>query len=278
VTGRTNIIIAISAIVVFAAIVGFFITLDVSPQIAYARLFIDAGLVIGLIAVIMAFYKEKTFSTDSLVLALRSIKNGQYKTRVTNDNGPLHDIAQGINDLATVLEENQTKQEEIKRSLREELLPSLKQKEGGLPEHSFHPELGPVRTLLPKMDRPLKDISYSRDISPIPIATKPPTLSETKLNNTLIASNPPKLGQQKDIGLDPDYQEQNLNELYEKFISAQKSSNIEQIEYSLFLKTLERTKEELKSSYKCHDILFDVVKESDQVALQPKIVREPPRV
>lgn len=274
-TGRRNIIIAVSAIVVFAAIVGFFITLDVSPQIAYARLFIDAGLVIGLIAVVMAFYRERSLPTDAVLQGLRSLKNAQFKTRLTSDGGPLTEIITTINELASVLEEQQQKQEEIKRNLREELLPGLKQKEGLPLDHSYHPELGPVLAVTPLKTEKPKDTIYSfRDVMPVPIPAKKPAMSEGPLNNTLIASKPPK-DIQKDahhVGVD---KEQDLEELYERFTTAQKSFNIEEIEYSLFLNTIEKTKRDLMNSYKCHSIFFDIVREANQVALQPKIVREP---
>jgi len=279
VTGRRNIIIAVAAIVVFAAIVGFFITLDVSPQIAYARLFIDAGLVIGLIAVVMAFYRERDVPSEALVQVLRNIKSGQYKTKIVGDVGPLGDIAQAINDLAAALEDQQQKQAEIKRSLREELLPGFKSKEAleqafPMMEHSFHPELGPVRAVALE-DKPLKEAFQSfRDVVPVPIAKKLATAGDAKLNNTLIASNPPKADGATDASPPVvDKKEQDLDELYQRFINAQRAFNIDQIEYGLFLNTIEKTKQELMSSYHCQSILFDIVKEANQVALQPKIIR-----
>ena len=82
-TGRRNIIIAVGTIVLLAAAVGFYITLDVSPQIAYARLFIDVGLSIGLIAVILAFYREPVLATDLIIQAIKSLGATKYKTRLT---------------------------------------------------------------------------------------------------------------------------------------------------------------------------------------------------
>lgn len=276
-TGRRNTIIAISAIVVFAAIVGFFITLDVSPQIAYARLFIDAGLVIGLIAVVMAFYREKELPLDGIISALRSLKDGKYKTRLAIDSHhPLNEISTSINELAIVLEEHHDKQEEIKRNLREELLPSLKQKEPATLDHSLHPELGPVKAL-PDMDHDvmLKDFPHNqRDANIEPILTRPCRLSEQRISNTLIESNPPAIEALKPAP-SPEYprHSQDLGELYQRFVDAQRAINMDQIEYSLFLKTIEKTTQELKASYKCQSIFFDIAKEAGQVALQPKIVR-----
>src|SRR5580658_5382814 len=115
---RTQIIVGISAIVVFAAMVGFFITLDVSPQIAYARLFIDAGLTIGLVAIVMAFHREKDIPVKSILTALKNIKDGQYKTQITEELGALNCIAHAINELSLTLANIHEKQEEAKRNLR----------------------------------------------------------------------------------------------------------------------------------------------------------------
>jgi len=283
VTGRRNIIIAVSAIVVFAAIVGFFITLDVSPQIAYARLFIDAGLVIGLIAVVMAFYRDRELQTEPLITGISNLKSGHFKTRIPQaDLGPLGDIATAINELAVMLDDQQQRQDDIKRSLREELLPSLKHKEAAIEQafpsiaHSFHPELGPVHSLAngPAAKPRVEPYQTFRDAVPVPMAKKLPNFGEGGLSNTLISSSPPKADQA--MGSDAftfNKKEQDLSELYERFVNAQKAFNIDQIEYALFLNTIEKTKKDLMSSYKCESIFFDIVKESNQVALQPKIVR-----
>lgn len=273
-TARRNIIIAISAIVVFAAIVGFFITLDVSPQIAYARLFIDAGLVIGLIAVVMAFYRERELPIDSIINALATLKTGKFKTRLPEDSkSPLNEIVLSINALAVSLEEQQEKQEEIKRSLREELLPNLKQREFAL-EHSYHPELGPVRSIAisnePVATDTLRDFREVADLHTI-LTTRPPKIADQRLENTLIDSKPPKAN--FNVKLELERQDQDLGELYQRFIDAQKAFNQEQIEYALFLRTIEKTRQDLMSSYKCHGIFFDIVNEAGQVALQPKIIR-----
>jgi hypothetical protein len=275
VTGRRNIIIAISAIVVFAATLGFFITLDVSPQIAYARLFIDAGLVIGLIAVVMAFYRERDLPIDGIIHAINSMKSGKYKTQLsTTDLGPLSGIAVSINELALALEEQQEKQEEIKRNLREELLPSLKQKEPLTFEHSYHPELGPVHTI--EDDSPqIKEHFSAREMVKESVLARPPKTAENKLSNTLIESRPPEQPDVNNLNIEKSVfkEQQDLGELYQRFIDAQRSVNLEQIEYPLFLKTIEKTTEDLRSSYKCQGVFFDIVKEAGQVALQPKIIR-----
>lgn len=264
-TGRRNTIIAISAIVVFAAIVGFFITLDVSPQIAYARLFIDAGLVIGLVAVVMAFYRERELPCDSIVTAIKSIKLGKYKTRISIDAGPLSEIAGSLNELAMILDEKQAKQDEIKRSLREELLPNFKAKEPIVLEHSIHPELGPVHTIndLPVVTK----LCSSHDNEPVALPMK---LTEQRINNTLIGSNPPE---KESIAITGPELPQDLQELYQRFIDAQRDINVEEIDFAIFLKTIEKTTEDLMASYQCHGVIFDVALDQNQVALQPKIIR-----
>jgi hypothetical protein len=247
VTGRRNIIIAVSALVLFAAVVGFYITLDVSPQIAYARLFIDLGLAIGLAAVILALYKEPQLMSDTIIQVIKSLSNNNYKARInTHECGPLSSIGGALNELAKNLEEQHAKQEEIKRNLREELLPNKKQsKEMPSYEHSFHPELGPVYSVA------------------TPLENK---VLEQKLSNALVESTPPKVPKLEE-------EEQDLGELYQRFIDAQREIDQHQIEYTLFLKTIEQSRMELMKTHACRTILFDIVKETKQVALQPRIVR-----
>lgn len=273
-TSRRNIIIAVGAIVLFAAMVGFFITLDVAPQIAYARLFIDVGLIIGLVAVIMALYREIPLPMDGLVQALKALQNGKYKTRITVDEkDPLKVISSNINELAAKLEHQFRKQEEIKKSLREELLPGIKQKEPTLFEHSFHPELGPVCNLMAEqqqqaLKKELKEKFEERaNVQPI-------KKTEQIFNNSLLDSNPPPKEMITQI-IEPalDRQDQDLGELFQRFVEAQRANNLQQIEYPLFLKTIEKTRNDLLASHHCQGVVFDVVREADEVALQPRIIR-----
>lgn len=275
-TSRTHIIIAISAIAVFAATVGFFITLNVSPQIAYARLFIDAGLVIGLVAVVMAFYREKELPQKGVLQALKNLKDGQYKIQAVDEVGLLSDISRSINELALKLADRHEKQEEIKRNLRAELLPELKPKDAPKEKevvkeiakepikekvaitsgHSLHPELGPVLTIPFEKVKP----------SPIKPESRPVEKPFAALSNTLIDSEPPQLESSM-------LMKQDIGELYERFIEAQRDINQEKIEYHLFLKTIESTRQELMASHQCQGIMFDIVAKAEQVALQPKIIR-----
>ncbi|MCA9507752.1 MAG: hypothetical protein KC505_04940 [Myxococcales bacterium] len=273
-TGRRNIIIAVGAIVLFAAMVGFFITLDVSPQIAYARLFIDVGLIIGLIAAIIAFYRETPLDLDTIIHTLKSLQNGKYKTRITIiDKDPLKEISQTINELASRLEQEFRRQEEVKRSLREELLPGIKQKEATLFEHSYHPELGPVQQIALPQDK--SKIEYLEEFPATPHASvRPIAKTEPGLNNPLIDSTPPQ-NQSNPPQLDSklDRQDQDLGELFQDFIDAQQELHLERIEYPLFLKTIEKTRNELMDTHHCQGVFFEVVKEENQVALQPRILR-----
>ncbi len=270
-TSRRNIIIAVGAIVLFAAMVGFFITLDVAPQIAYARLFIDVGLIIGLVAVIMAFYREAPLPLDGLIQAIKALQNGKYKTRITVDEkDPLRAISVNLNELAVKLELQFRKQEEIKRSLREELLPGIKQKEATLFEHSYHPELGPVCNIPEKavMKNELNEKFDDKN------SVRPLKKHEQALNNPMLDSNPPPKDMITQI-IEPalDRQDQDLGELFQRFVEAQKANNMQQIEYPLFLKTIEKTRKDLLSSHRCQGVIFEVVSEANEVALQPRIIR-----
>lgn len=260
VTGRRNIIIAVGAIVLFAAVVGFYITLDVSPQIAYARLFIDVGLSIGLVAVILAFYRETPLAIEPIIQGLKSLKSGKYKTTINVlESSPLAEIAASINDLAKNLEQQHKKQEEIKRNLREELLPGVKQKEiAPTLDHSFHPELGPV-------------CSVQEQIKMATKAHEPK--KETIFQNALVDSRPPQDSPASLKTESLDTQDQDLGELYQRFIDAQREIEQEQIEYPVFLRTIELSRSELMKSHPYRSIVFDVVQEANLVALQPRIIR-----
>jgi HAMP domain-containing protein len=264
VTARRNIIIAVGAIVIFAAIVGFFITLDVSPQIAYARLFIDLGLSIGLMAVIMAFYRDKPLALDALIQTLKKLSAGKYRARITvPETDQLAPVAKAINELAKHLETEHNKLQEQKRNLREELLPGVKTiKEPTLFDHSIHPELGPV-VQLPEMAtaEPKLDQSEAKAV-----------IKEQKYSNPLIESKPPAAPTALPHK-GPAIAEQDLGELYQRFIDAQRQLALDQTEYPAFLKTIEATRKELLNSFQCRDVVFDVVSEQKQVALQPRIVR-----
>ena len=100
----------------------------------------------------------------------------------------------------------------------------------------------------------------------------PVLVKEQKYKNTLIDSTPPAEEHSGPKGMLADT-EQDLGELYQQFIDAQRAIDLDQIEYPVFLKTIETTRNELISSFKCRSIVFDIVSEKNQVALQPKIIR-----
>lgn len=275
VIARRNIIIAVSAIVVFASAVGFFIIHDISVHIAYARLFIDAGLVIGLIAVILAFYKEKELPTNTVVNAINSLRNGNYDNKLKLETlGQISDIGEAVNLLAVYLSKHQQKQEEIKRNLREELLPGVKTINNlnhvVTPEHSHHPELGPVKTITHSDENDSENISGEWAKASLP---EHEHIDAPKgLSNTLVHSNPPVL---KLDPVDDDKElmlSQDIGKLYENFVNAQISNNIPQIDYGLFIKTIEDTKTSLMGHHNCKDIYFDIISDEKDVALQPKII------
>jgi hypothetical protein len=249
--------------------VGFYITLDVSPQIAYARLFIDVGLAIGLVAVILAFYREPQLATDIIIQGLKNLKNGKYKTRLNaQEHGPLAELSNSINDLAKYLESQQEKQEEIKRNLREELLPKKPAKEmpaaaaPAFPEHSFHPELGPVFRVSPLETGSPSTLVTTNLVSP----SSEVKLQAEPIQNTFVESQPP-------VELKLEEEEQDLGELYQRFVDAQREIEHSQIEYPVFLKTIEQSRAQLMKAHTCRAVLFDVVKEPNQIALQPRILR-----
>lgn len=300
---RRYLLIAVGAAVLMTAMVGFFITLDVSPQIAYARLFIDVGLGLGMMALVLAFFKEPELPVQGLINALSHLKNGKYQTRVLPEQlGLLQSLGVSINDLAKSLEDSFNRQEEIKRNLRAELLPNFREKEKEKekvpteipfkepifrPEHSFHPELGPVEpiAIAQEQNSPLKEaapkplVEFTEEK---PSIENPSDSIEPLLSNTLFQSNPPMASHPIEITRNDDegvsaspsfYSEQDLGELYQEFIETQGEHHIVKTEYTVFLKTIETSRNELLSLYPCRYVHFDVVYDHNQVALQPRLIR-----
>lgn len=255
-----NITFIVGGMVFIVAMIGFLITLDASPQIAYARLFIDVGLIIALSAAIMAFNKEPILPLGNIIHALKSIKQKKYQTRILEDDlGQLAEVAIAVNELAKSLEEEHKKQEQIKKELREELLPGYTTPEATIvPQHSHHPELGPV-------------IPLTSDLIEIKAETIVP--KENILNNPLTDSLPPSNLLSSDTVVPTVPLEQDLGELYQNLIDAQIELSLQQTEYQTFLATIDEVKTNLKSSYKCKEVLFEVVKNSQEVALQPRLVK-----
>ena len=257
-----NITFIVGGMVFVVAMIGFLITLDASPQIAYARLFIDVGLIIALSAAIMAFNKETVLPIGNIIHALNSLKQKKYQTRISEDGlGQLAEVAMVINELAKNLEEEHKKQEQIKKELREELLPGYSKPETVIPQHSYHPELGPVLPIT-------TDLDLLVEVKADSILPK-----ENILNNPLTDSLPPSnlLSTDTIVPLAP--LEQDLGELYQNFIDAQIELSLQQTEYQTFLATIDEVKNNLKASHNCKEVLFEVVRNAQDVALQPRLVK-----
>lgn len=261
----------IGLMVLVVALVGFFITLEVAAQVAYARLFLDVGLIIALTAVVMAFYKEPALPTDSIIHMINNIKQKKYTSLLsTQESGPLTEIAQAMNELAVFLNDEQKKQEQIKKELREELLPGYCKGETIVPPtHSYHPELGPVVPFsIDPQERIIQETAFKEALTLIP--------KESALNNPLTDSLPPvaaDITNNLDVVHEEKTLEQDLGDLYQSLIDAQEELNINKTEYKTFLETVEEVKNKLKSNYSCKDVLFDVIKRDDEVALQPRLVK-----
>src|SRR5690606_24034483 len=114
----------------------------------------------------------------------------------------------------------------IKKNLREELLPTLKQKDEIEIMHSIHPELGQVVPIN-------KEIASQKEDALAQI-------KETKLTTSLADSQPP-VEKEKPIEKIAKT-EQDLGDLYQEFIEAQAKSSMEKIEYMVFLSAIEKAK------------------------------------
>lgn len=81
-------------------------------------------------------------------------------------------------------------------------------------------------------------------------------------------SHHPELGQVQPLPV-----KNTLKDLYEQFKEAHELQGQEAIDYNTFQNTLSKTKEELMKEHQVKSVRFEVVLESGEVALRPRLVR-----
>lgn len=253
--------------------VGFFITLEAAPHIAYARLFMDIGLIIGIVAIILALDKNFYLEISNIVTSLLDLRNANYDVHLEVPvSSKFFDMAEHINHLAKDLRDKEEKQAEIKRNLREELLPSLKKVQASLVSkqnslHSIHPEIGPVEIF----KQEAREMPSSFEENKFQAKEQFFANNDSKITNPLTDSFPPT--HRDFIDAKPKQIEQDLGELYQNLVEAQKELYLEPTEYQSFIKVIDETRAKLKASYDCKNIHFNVLKSSNKVALQPRIIK-----
>jgi hypothetical protein len=246
--------ITIPVVTLIAGLVGFIITYPTSEQVAFARIFIDLGVMISLLCAIWTIPKPAVLRTGEIADALRDLVRGRYDKRLADkDFGDLGEIALAFNELAGSLSDsrdldtsylrykNVSKDGTESRPVRDE-------------NFSHHPELGPVKPL------PLRAETFAAEQQ----AKEAKRLREDE-------ENPSPKELLRDV---PNTKESvsDVHGLYQRFQDAHQNQS-SGVEFDVFRSMIERTKKDLLATHQCVDVRFEVVMERGEVALQPRLVR-----
>jgi hypothetical protein len=239
------IIFTLCSILGLDAIAGFTITLDYSTVTAYIRLFIEFALIIGIASVSYKSLKPaEPLNTESISDALRDLARERYHTRLTEiEPKELNEIVQAFNELAgSLADKHQTKRDLESAFIKLNKKPTINLLNTN---HSYHPEIGPVK-----------------------IVEKSEEYIETK-NNDIITESDNKTMQDNS----PNQVFVSIDDLYDKFINAQRSLEMLPVSFEIFKDTIETAKKDLVELYQCKDVDFEVVTENGATALRPKLIR-----
>ena len=166
---RSSLFLGVLSAAVLAAVFGYFILQRFAPDAALARAFVDVGLLVFLALVVFSFTRTPAHRVDDLADAIVELTRGNRSRRLDPaEYGELEPIARAFNDIAA----HMSAQEDpnlgpIKRRPRlrgvgsEDSGPQAPPNEAEDPEvsmrirdlsdlaknHSYHPELGPVRVM-----------------------------------------------------------------------------------------------------------------------------------
>lgn len=161
-----NLTVLIPLVIIVSAFVGFLITFQSSPPAAYARIFIDLGVLVALMIGINDHMKPRGLPTEDIVNALRDLARGHYDRRMNPDDlGELSDIGRAFNELAGTLSDSGDPAVNRTRYQSTRKIEAAVQRVVTNEFHSHHPELGPV-------------IAIAKEETPVPQAPKtlpPPT-------------------------------------------------------------------------------------------------------
>lgn len=166
---RSSLFVGVVSVGLLAAVVGYFILQTFAPDAANARALVDCGLLVALAMVVMTFTRTPAHRVDDLADAIVELTRGNRSRRLDpGEYGELEAIARAFNEIAS----HMSAQEDpnlgpIKRRPRlrgvgsEDSGPQSAPHEAENPEvskrirdlsdlaknHSYHPELGPVRVM-----------------------------------------------------------------------------------------------------------------------------------
>lgn len=261
-----NLYIIIPAVVILSATVGFFITFPAAPHAAYARIFIDLGVLIALISAFMTVTKAPELPTDEITDAIRDLARGHYDTRLNSKNfEELNNIAQAFNELAGSLSEsadpniNRLRYQYVRKENPEVEI-----------QHSHHPELGPIEAVTTfEPCSPAENEKFT--MIPTPHFVENSQVPESYL----YTPEPPMadMSPAPNLSAAPVIQKSELEELYDHFCDAHKEKNKDPIDFDEFKYTIDRAREDLMAAHQCRSVRFEVVLEGSEVALRPRLMR-----
>ena len=271
-----NLFVIIPAVIVLTAIVGFFITFPSAPQSAYARIFIDLGVLIALLSACMTIPKPPEVRTDGIVNALRDLARGRYETRLNSaDFDELNPIAQAFNELAGSLSDsgdpniNRLRYQYIRN---QEPVPTAERVFDE--QHSHHPELGHVEAVTLYSNVPAMIMPRAHEeLSMVPTPSYSDNSQIPEFSSFISESASSEMTPAQDIPQEPTAPKGELEELYDRFCHAHHQLNKEPIDFEEFQATIEKAREDLLEAHHCRGVRFEIVMESDEVALRPRLIR-----
>lgn len=252
---------SITSVVLIATCVGFFITFQTTPQIAFARIFIDVGMLIALLSVCLTIPKAAQAKVRDVANALDDLARENYSRRLPEDldSPEMATVSKSFNDLAVKMK---ALNEQIKSPV--ESLSSLPpaspfgQHDDESIKHSHHPELGPVNTVSENIAA-IAEAPKEEELQEVSEASPEPQAEAVKDQTSHITETP--------------HNAQDLRALYEEYCEALRLKQHDTVEFDEFKSTIEESVSALKETHTCQDVHFKVVSEAERVALRPHLVR-----
>lgn len=147
---RKSLLLGVLAAGLAATGMGFFIVHNFAPEAAMTRVFVDLGLLALLAGVVVAFTRTPAQRVDELQEALRELTRGVRSRRLNPKLfGDLEPIARAYNDVAAFMSEHDDPNLGPVRTAPRYSAPTPDATARADAEHSYHPELGPVRVVDP---------------------------------------------------------------------------------------------------------------------------------
>jgi len=257
--------------VAVTSFIGFLVAFRSAPNIAWGRLFIDAGVILSIFFLNFAVKKKPANESFHIASALRELTRGRYDTRLNPDiKGENNELVQAFNELATSLSDQQPHFGATQRPNNSPLLswkaPSITQE-----NHSHHPELGPVKTLN-QMRETLSQYSQNakkvRAVTDLDLNARISELRKLEPENNKSFINYPA----------PEVKPENqasfiLEDLFDEYTRVRKENNLSEVSFDVFQKTIEDTRKVLLTQHECKAVKFDIVAERGEVALRPRLIR-----